>query len=53
MVSVGEFHKDAELYSLEDINGFLDETYKKKIKKKKICKFTSSTDVLKRLIGWF
>lgn len=58
-VSVGEnpsSNRNTDLYSLEDINQFLDETFKKSVKVsdyfKDTDKFIRSVDTLKRLVGF-
>lgn len=56
-VSVGDFSsRNPELYSLEEINEFLDETFKKSVKMSDCFddtdKFIKSVGILKRLVGF-
>lgn len=52
----GSCDRSSDLYSLEDINQFLDETFKKSVKVsdyfKDTNKFIRSVDTLKRLVGF-
>ena len=54
--SIGEASKNTDLYSLEEINHFLDVTFKKSVRLNDYFsdteKFIRSVDVLKRLVGF-